>query len=68
MFGLGMFVQRGMTVIPTGREYQGRVGNRKDFDPYADGIMVHADCYLVINGKEGHSIHASFFGDAEKYL
>jgi hypothetical protein len=33
-----------------------------------DGIMVHAYCYLVINGKEGHSIHASFFGGAEKYL
>jgi hypothetical protein len=56
-----------MAAIPTGREHQG-VGNQKDFDPCAGGIMVHADCYLVINGKEGHSIHASFFGDAEKYL
>jgi hypothetical protein len=33
MFQLGMFVQRGMAVIPTGREYQG-VGNQKDFDPH----------------------------------
>ena len=56
MFQLGIFVQRGMAVIPTGREHQ-RVGNQKDFDPYADGIMVHADCHLVINGKEGHSVH-----------
>jgi hypothetical protein len=30
--------------------------------------MVHADCYLIINGKEGHSIHARFFGGAERYL
>ena len=52
--------------IPTGSEYAG-VGNQKDFDPNADGVMVHADCYLVINGnKEGHSIHASYFGDAER--
>jgi hypothetical protein len=56
-----------LAVAPTGNEYHG-VGNQKDFDPNADGIMVHADCYLVINGKEGHSIHASFFGGADKYL
>jgi hypothetical protein len=56
-----------MTVAPTGNEYQG-VGNQKDFDQNADGIMVHVDCYLVINGKEEHSIHASFFGGVEKYL
>ena len=67
MFEAGMYLQQDMTVVPTGNEYKG-VGNQKDFDPNADGIMVHADCYLVINGKEGHSIHASFFGDAEKYL
>jgi hypothetical protein len=45
-------------MVPTGSEYVG-VGNQKDFDPNADGVMVHADCHLVINGKEGHSIHAS---------
>jgi hypothetical protein len=53
MFKLGMFVQRGMTVMPTGKEYEG-VGNQKDFDSNANGIMIHADCYLVITtGKEG---------------
>jgi hypothetical protein len=46
MFEAGMFLQQDMTVAPTGKEYQG-MGNQKDFDPYADGIMVHADCYLV---------------------
>jgi hypothetical protein len=54
-----------MIMVPTGSEHAG-VGNQKDFDPNADGVMVHADCYLVINGKEGHSIHASYFGDAER--
>jgi hypothetical protein len=44
------------------------VGNQKDFDPNADGIMVHAGCYLIINSKEGYSIHASFFGGAARYL
>jgi hypothetical protein len=65
MFEAGMFLQQDMAMVPTGSEYAG-VGNQKDFDPNADGVMVHADCYLVINGKEGHSIHASFFGDAER--
>jgi hypothetical protein len=54
-------------MVPTGSEYAG-VGGQKDFDPNADGVMVHADCYLVINGKEGHSIHASYFGDAEREI
>ena len=67
MFEAGMFLQQDMAVAPTGKECQ-EMGNQKDFDPYADGIMVHANCYLVINGKEGHSIHTSFFGGAEKYL
>jgi hypothetical protein len=67
MFEAGIFLQQDMAVAPTGKEYQG-MGNQKNFDPYANGIMVHAGCYLVINGKEGHSIHASFFGGAEKYL
>jgi hypothetical protein len=67
MFEAGMYLQQDMAVVPTGNEHKG-VGNQTDFDPSADGIMVHAGCYLVINGKEGHSIHASFFGDAEKYL
>jgi hypothetical protein len=67
IFEAGMFLQRDMAIIvPTSSEYEG-VGNQKDFDPNADGLMVHAGCYLVINGKEGHSIHASFFGDAEKH-
>jgi hypothetical protein len=65
MFEQGMFLQQDMTMVPTGSEYAG-VGNQKDFDTNADGVMVHADCYLVINGKEGHSIHASYFGDAER--
>jgi hypothetical protein len=59
MFEAGMFLQQDMTMVPTGSEYAG-VGGQKDFDPNADGLMVHADCYLVINGKEGHSIHASY--------
>jgi hypothetical protein len=54
-------------MVPTGSEYAG-VGGQKDFDPNADGVMVRADCYLVINGKEGHSIHASYFGDAEREI
>ena len=53
MFEAGMFLQQDMTMVPTGSEYAG-VGGQKDFDPNADGLMVHADCYLVINGKEGH--------------
>jgi hypothetical protein len=52
MFEAGMFLQRDMAIAPTGSEYEG-VGNQKDFDPNADGVMVHAGCYLVINGKEG---------------
>ena len=51
MFEAGMFLQQdSMTMVPTGSEYAG-VGGQKDFDPNADGVMVHADCYLVINGK-----------------
>jgi hypothetical protein len=30
------------------------------------GLSIWWRCYLFINGKEGHSIHASYFGDAEK--
>jgi hypothetical protein len=69
MFEAGMFLQQDMAVVPTGNEYKG-VGHQKNFDPNADGIMaqVHAGCYLIINGKEGHSIHASFSGDAENCL
>jgi hypothetical protein len=44
------------------------LGGQKDFDPNAEGLIVHADCYLVINGKDGHSIHASYFGDAESVI
>jgi hypothetical protein len=40
--------QQDMTMIPTGSEYAG-VGNQKDFDPNADGVMVHADCYIYIH-------------------
>jgi hypothetical protein len=50
MFEAGMFMQQDMAVVPTGNEYKG-VGRQKDFDPNADGIMVHADCYLIINGN-----------------
>jgi hypothetical protein len=67
MFGAGMFLQQGVSEVPTGNEYQG-VGRQGDFDPYAEGPMAHADCYLIINGKKGHSVRASFFGDAEKCL
>ena len=70
MFEAGMFLHhlhQDMTMVPTGSEYAG-AGGQKDFDPNADGLMVHADCYLVINGKEGHSIHASYFGDAESVI
>jgi hypothetical protein len=49
MFEQGMFLQQEMAMAPTGSEYAG-VGGQKDFDPNADGVMVHADCYLVING------------------
>ena len=62
-----MFLQQNMAVVPIGNEYKG-VGRQGDFDPYAEGIMVGADCYLLINGKRGHSVHVSFFGDAEKRL
>jgi hypothetical protein len=67
MFEQGMFLQQDMTMVPTGSEYAG-VGNQKDFEPNADGVVVHADCYLGINGKEGHSVHASYFGDAERAI
>jgi hypothetical protein len=39
MFETGMYLQQDMAVIPTGNEYKG-VGNQKDFDPNADGIMA----------------------------
>jgi hypothetical protein len=67
MFEAGMFLQHDMARVPTDSEYAG-VGDRKDFDPNAEGVMVHADCYLVINGKDGHSIHASYFGNAEREI
>jgi hypothetical protein len=58
MRGWYEFLQSDMITIPTGGEHGGR-GGQKDFDPNAEGLIVHADCYLVINGKDGHSIHAS---------
>jgi hypothetical protein len=44
------------------------VARQGDFDPHGDGIIGRADCYLLINGTKEHSIHARFFGDAEKCL
>ena len=67
MYKQGMFLQNDMNTIPTGEEHAGR-GGQKDFDPNVEGLIVHADCYLVINGKDGHSIHASYFGDAERVV
>jgi hypothetical protein len=55
MFEQGMFLQQDMTMAPTGSEYAG-VGNQKDFDPNADGVMVHADCYLVRHQRQGGAL------------
>ena len=60
MFQLGMFVQRAGHGRNTHRSRAPRSGKSERLRPsYADGIMVHADCYLVINGKEGHPISMS---------
>jgi hypothetical protein len=61
------FMQYGTPGRPTGSEYQG-VGRQGDFNPYSEEIMGHADRYLITNGKRGHSLHASFFRDAEDCL
>jgi hypothetical protein len=69
MFEAGMFIQQDIHDPGTHRQrVRGRVGGQKDFDPNVDGLVVHADCYLVINGKEGHSSHVSYFGDAERVI
>jgi hypothetical protein len=60
-------LQQGTSGKPTGSEYQG-VGRQGDINPYSEGIMGHADCYLITNGKRGHSLHTSFFGDAGECL
>jgi hypothetical protein len=65
MFDAGMFLQQAETEVPTGGEYAG-VARQGDFGPYGDGIIGRAGCYLLINGTKGHSIHARFFGDAER--